>query len=59
MSKQDVIEVEGIVNISCYFRQAQDELHPHLAGRQGYRGDVSIRPDQRQNYLEIQVVLYN
>ncbi len=40
MSKQDVIEVEGIV-------------------KEAHSGDVSIRPDQRQNYLEIQVILYN
>ena len=42
MSKQDVIEIEGIVkgrvaertrDISCYFRQTENELHSHIAGR--------------------------
>ena len=42
MSKQDVIEIEGIVkealpnarsrDISCYFRQTENELHSHIAG---------------------------
>ena len=68
MAKDDMIELEGTVVESLpntmfsvdiggghTIREAEDELHPHIARGQGHGSDEPLRPDPRQDNLEIEV----
>ena len=64
MSKQDVIEVQGVVKealpnatfqVELPNGQAADELHPHPSRRQGHHGDVALRPDQGPHHLALEI----